>query len=261
MAAVTVDWADRHRAAVAASGALATYFDDGDSLAMALAADWSVDLVVADLALVSPALVRRLGSDGPRVLAFGDPAYAGAALAANLADFIPDAPDADELVAAIHTAVEAGPARGVADLSDRSIARLGALGHDATRISAALARLETAAAVPPPPLDAARLRAMVRARRARDRFFPADIFGEPAWDMLLDLALAAVEGHDVAVSSLCIAAAVPTTTALRWIKNLCDAGLFERRDDPRDARRAFIDLSAPALAAMARYVAQTTQPW
>ncbi len=74
--------------------------------------------------------------------------------------------------------------------------------------------------------------------------------------MLLDLACAATEGHDVAVSSLCIAAAVPTTTALRWIKNLCDAGMFERRDDPRDARRAFISLSGETLAAMARYLAQ-----
>ena len=75
--------------------------------------------------------------------------------------------------------------------------------------------------------------------------------------MLLDLAAAAVEGRSVAVSSLCIAAAVPTTTALRWIRNLCDAGLFVRRDDPADARRAFISLTDDALSAMARYLAAT----
>ncbi len=261
IAAVTEDWSSRHGAAIASSGAVADYHGGGDALAAALAADWGVELVIVDLALATPALVQRLGPDGPRVLAFGDPANAGAALGANLADFIADEPADAELVAAIHAALTPPPAAGVADLSDRAIARLGALGTDAERVGAALARLESATTAPPPPMDAARLRTMVRARRARERFFPADLFGEPAWDMLLDLALAAVEGHDVAVSSLCIAAAVPTTTALRWIKNLCDAGLFERRDDPRDARRAFITLSEPASSAMARYLAATAQPW
>jgi DNA-binding MarR family transcriptional regulator len=54
----------------------------------------------------------------------------------------------------------------------------------------------------------------------------------------------------VSVSSLCIAAAVPTTTALRWIKQLADRGLLERRSDPADARRAFIALAPTAQAAM-----------
>ncbi len=260
-AAVTVGWSDRHREAVAAAGARATFHADGDQLAAGLATDWGVDLVIVDLALITPALARRLRPDGPRVLAFGDPANAGAALAANLADFLPDEPTDGELTTAIHAALTPEPALGVADLSDRSVARLGALGAQAARIADALSRLDAAANAPPPPIDLDRVRAVIRARRARDRFFPPDIFGEPAWDMLLDLACAAVERRDVAVSSLCIAAAVPTTTALRWIRNLCDLGLFERRDDPADARRAFISLAPASMTAIARYLGQTVQPW
>ena len=260
--ATTMEWADRYRHAFKAAGVTAAFLGSGDALADALAADWTVDVVIVDLAMMTPRLAQRLGPDGPRVLAFGDAANAGAALAANLADFLPDASETDDLIAAVHAALIPLPTAGVADLSDRSVARLGALGADATRIAIALARLDgSAQPAAAPPIDAERLRAAIRARRARERFFPPEIFGEPAWDMILDLAAATAEGREVAVSSLCIAAAVPTTTALRWIKNLCDAGLFIRRDDPADARRAFVSLSDPALTAMARYLAQTTPPW
>lgn len=101
-----------------------------------------------------------------------------------------------------------------------------------------------------PEPDAATIRALLRARRARDRFFASDLFSDPAWDMLLDLAAARLEGRQVSVSSLCIAAAVPTTTALRWIKRMCDDGLLVRIEDPADRRRAFIAMSDATSAAM-----------
>jgi hypothetical protein len=94
------------------------------------------------------------------------------------------------------------------------------------------------------------VRRLIRLRRDRDRHFPADLFGDPAWDMLLDLVAARMEGVDVAVSSLCVAAAVPTTTALRWVRSLSEAGVLVRRTDPGDARRAFITLSDQAHEAM-----------
>ena len=68
--------------------------------------------------------------------------------------------------------------------------------------------------------------------------------------MLLDLMAARIEGRQVAVSSLCIAAAVPPTTALRWIKSMTDSGLFVRQADPHDGRRVFIALSDAAADAM-----------
>ena len=98
------------------------------------------------------------------------------------------------------------------------------------------------------------IRAMIRARRLRDQYFSGELFADPAWDMLLDLLLARLEQRTVAVSSLCIAAAVPPTTALRWIKRLTDEGIFVRTADPRDGRRVFIDLSDEAADAMANYI-------
>jgi len=64
---------------------------------------------------------------------------------------------------------------------------------------------------------------------------------------------ARLEQSRVAVSSLCIAAAVPATTALRWIRTLTDHGLFVRRADPDDGRRIFIELSDIAGDALAAY--------
>jgi hypothetical protein len=105
-----------------------------------------------------------------------------------------------------------------------------------------------------PGIDAGQIRAMIRARRLRDHFFKGDLFADPAWDMMLDLMAARLEKQRVAVSSLCIAAAVPPTTALRWIKALCDRGLFVRVADPEDGRRVFIELSDPSAAALESYL-------
>ncbi len=96
------------------------------------------------------------------------------------------------------------------------------------------------------PVTAARIRAHVRARRMREQLLPADLFADPAWDMLLDLTAARLEGQRVSVSSLCIAAAVPTTTALRWIRTLVSRGFLVRTPDPADARRSFLDIAESA---------------
>lgn len=94
---------------------------------------------------------------------------------------------------------------------------------------------------------------MLRQRRMREQFFPADMFADPAWDMLLDLYAARLERQPVSVSSLCIAAAVPATTALRWIKTMTDAGLFLREADPHDGRRIFIALADKSFDGMESY--------
>lgn len=106
---------------------------------------------------------------------------------------------------------------------------------------------------PLPRIMAPEIRAMLRRRRIRGRFFDAALFADPAWDMLLDLMAARLEGEQVAVSSLCIAAAVPPTTALRWIRAMTEQGLFERHDDPKDGRRIFIRLTDACAQAMNAY--------
>ncbi|MFT8973684.1 hypothetical protein [Zymomonas mobilis] len=104
-------------------------------------------------------------------------------------------------------------------------------------------------------INAAVVRAIIRSRRLRDQYFSASLFADPAWDMLLDLTAARLEGRQVSVSSLCIASAVPPTTALRWIKSLTEEKIFVRIADPRDGRRVFIQLSDMAMDAMIPYLA------
>ena len=107
----------------------------------------------------------------------------------------------------------------------------------------------------PPLPDPRLLRRIIRQRQLRGRFFDDNLFADPAWDMLLDLTVARAEHTRVSVTSLCIASAVPPTTALRWIGQMIEAELFERIDDETDRRRAFIALTDKAADAMARYFA------
>lgn len=90
--------------------------------------------------------------------------------------------------------------------------------------------------------------AAYRRRLLRQHFFP-DIFGEPAWDMLL---LLGGEGPQP-VSALSVAGGTPATTGLRWIARLQRAGLIERIDDPEDRRRRWMRLSSAGRAALTGY--------
>ena len=112
---------------------------------------------------------------------------------------------------------------------------------------------DTSGTAPGSAVAAADVRSTIRARRLRGQYFDAELFADPAWDMLLDLFAATLEGARVSVSSLCIAAAVPGTTALRWIGTMMDAELLVREADPRDRRRAYVALRPAAAAAMAAY--------
>lgn len=179
--------------------------------------------------------------------------------------------DADEAqrAAALTIAVAAhGEPLGVSDVAaDRNAERLRQLSEEVSRIASTLARLssgpvvsrpalEPMAAGDVPPLSADVVRNVIRARRLRARFFSEELFADPAWDMLLDLLQAEIAQLRVPVSSLCIAAAVPATTALRWLKTLVTQGLFLRRADPHDGRRVFVELAPDASQALRRYFAE-----
>lgn len=100
------------------------------------------------------------------------------------------------------------------------------------------------------------LRLILKARRRRGRFFSPDLFADPAWDILLELYAAKLGQRKVSVSSLCVGAAVPATTALRWIGTLEKNGLLVRTADRCDARRFFVSLSERAASSMAAYFEQ-----
>jgi len=87
------------------------------------------------------------------------------------------------------------------------------------------------------------VRAVIRARRMRDEYLDDGLFADPAWDILLDLFAARLERRPVSVSSLCVAAAVPATTALRWIDVLELKGHVTKMADPKDRRRVYVEIS------------------
>ncbi len=187
------------------------------------------------------------------------------------------APTQAERVAALAVAAETASAAPVHDTwREGEAARLQRLNQEVARIAEVLSRLTRREGLSPTaltgfevedrrsgfdagpaagdtPTDPADVRRVIRARRLRDQFFGVGLFEDPAWDMLLDLFAAELEGVQVSVSSLCIAAAVAPTTALRWIGKMVDAGLFLREPDPFDRRRAFMALSPRASQGMRGY--------
>ena len=97
-------------------------------------------------------------------------------------------------------------------------------------------------------------------RRRRNKIFQSDeLFGEAAWDILLDLFIAAKERRRVSVTSACIGSAVPSTTALRWISILERQGLLAREADPGDARRVYVTLSPRGYEAMLEYFSSASR--
>jgi DNA-binding MarR family transcriptional regulator len=136
--------------------------------------------------------------------------------------------------------------------------RLNSINHSASTLPI-LSELDYPVLDQEPSLDVANtvsvLRRIIRERRVRERFFKEARFGEPAWDIILDLTLAWFEGKTVAVSSLCIASGVPMSTAMRWINEMIEAGLIDRWIDPTDGRRNLMQVSPTTRDAMLRYLA------
>ena len=97
-------------------------------------------------------------------------------------------------------------------------------------------------------------RRYLAARRRRGEMVGYDLFADPAWDMLLDLFAAKVEGRRVSVSSACIASCCPTSTAIFWIRKLQTSGLIERRPDARDRRRTHVEITPAASTAIEQWL-------
>jgi len=92
-------------------------------------------------------------------------------------------------------------------------------------------------------------RQLYRERRQRDKLCLGD-FGEPAWDLMLDL----YSTGRTSVTSASIAACVPATTALRWMQLMVREGQLVRTPDPDDGRKVNVELSAIARAGLTTYL-------
>jgi CheY-like chemotaxis protein/DNA-binding MarR family transcriptional regulator len=90
-------------------------------------------------------------------------------------------------------------------------------------------------------------------RRLRSQYFPAELFSDPCWEMLLDLYDAALAGAEVTVTSLGAASGVPQTTALRRMETLQAHNLIVRTEDKTDKRRTIIRLSDTGMRAVENF--------
>lgn len=93
------------------------------------------------------------------------------------------------------------------------------------------------------------------ARRRRDKMLGADLFGEPAWDMILALYCLPARGETLGVTSLSYAANVPMATGHRVQAALRARGLIEQSPEPSDARRQLVSLTEKGRVLLERYLA------
>lgn len=91
-------------------------------------------------------------------------------------------------------------------------------------------------------------------RRLRRRFLPAELFHEPAWDMLLALFVSHDERQPMNIKALVSMSDAPVTTSQRWIEHLHKLKLIDRVIDPTDRRRVEISLSHTGDLAMRAYL-------
>lgn len=131
------------------------------------------------------------------------------------------------------------------------------VGGPASGLGAGAPALEVGGGAPSVPLGGRAMLALVeqeyQARRRREDLLGEDLFGEPAWDMLLYLFAAWLRGDLVVTSSLVRASAVPATTALRWIALLERHDLVERCTIKRDGRVRVLRLTRHATRRLEHY--------
>jgi hypothetical protein len=111
---------------------------------------------------------------------------------------------------------------------------------------------EEPAARPSSPADPtlALAKQLIRRRRHRNVVLGDTFFGEPVWEIMLDLYIAFREGRRVSLSSACMATSVPLSTAARLIARLIEVGHLRKVPDPQDGRRFWVELCEAKLRSM-----------
>lgn len=68
--------------------------------------------------------------------------------------------------------------------------------------------------------------AILAFRRHRAQVLPSDIFGEPAWELMLDLFVADAHGHRLTGRAVANRSNIPGSVMSRWLKYLTAEGLL-----------------------------------
>jgi DNA-binding response OmpR family regulator len=200
--------------------------------------------------------IRRCGDRGAAcgfILMTGFPEVANAIAAIDLRveKYLPKPFEPEEALAAAAAAVSNyKKAIGSANTRDIALSTLRAL-LDAPTSAVALPRIAKGnlGELVPEERDRQRtatLKSMLHSRKLRSELLPQEIFGDPAWFMLLELALIERSGKRTSVSGLSMSAHTSQATALRRIQDMVEADLIVRHEDSRDRRRSYVALSPNA---------------
>lgn len=241
-------------------GYVCSYALDAASALRMIAEDESIGIVVTDVQMpgmtglsLLDELSSRFASQRPLVTlvitGFGSIDVAVAAMRNEAADFLTKPVSREDLAAALRRAMR----KWLRLVGERSLAAL-----SASLRGPAAEPGQPATLAPLTPVDDAELlkitRKLVRMREQRGQFLNPALFSDPMWDILLDLTSARLEEKTVPVSSVCQAAGVPMSTALRQIRSLVDMGLIRRWSDPLDRRRDLLAINDEAMEAMRQYL-------
>lgn len=102
--------------------------------------------------------------------------------------------------------------------------------------------------------SAAMASAMLQFRRRRAEVLPSELFGEPAWDLLLELFLADAQSRRLTGHDVCGRSGVSEPVMSRWLMHLTRLGLIvgDGSGDLRDA----LTLSGSALGLLEEILGQ-----
>lgn len=220
----------------------------------AMAADPSIGIVVTDVEMPTMDGISLLDEINVRfsqarpvvaivVTGYGSLGRAVSAMRASATDFLSKPVSRDDLAAALR----------------RSSLRWAQLVSQMRLASVRKAASQEGGASDQPRDMSAVVRSILKSRQRRAEFIGPNLFSDPAWDILLDLTSARLDGKVVPVSSVCAAAAVPMSTALRHIRQLVDSGMVRRWQDPSDKRRDLLELQPDVMAAMIDYLETVTR--
>lgn len=98
-------------------------------------------------------------------------------------------------------------------------------------------------------------RNIVEMQALRRRFFPAAMFGEPAWDILLALYLTSVRA-DRTVSRLAQRSGAPLSTAIRWLHYLEAEGLVMLDTNIHEPAQRQVHLTDKANRSLRAFLSQ-----
>lgn len=140
----------------------------------------------------------------------------------------------------------------------RDAARLFRLISDPTLLASGLSELFPSPAQAGSGIDRetliSRARIVFNGRRLRERHFDRQLFGEPAWDILLLLYIAEQSSARLTSTRLAELIETPLTTVGRWLNHLEMDRLIERQPHPTDRRTVFIKLLEKGRAALDSYL-------